>query len=296
MKIILTGASGFLGRFVYKELANEHEVVTVSRLGASVNANLAIEIPKLPSASLVIHCAGKAHSIPKTIEEKKAFFDVNLTGTANLINGLEDSNELPKAFVFISTVAVYGCEYGNMIDENHPLDANDPYGLSKIQAERLIQKWCTENNVICTILRLPLLVGEHPPGNLGSMIKAIRKGYYFNIGGGKAKKSMVFAEDVAKIIPTSAKIGGVYNLTDGYHPSFAEISESIAAKLDKVKPFNIPIWFANVLALVGALFGNKAPINIRKMRKITNDLTFDDRKARTLLAWKPKSVLNNLSL
>lgn len=45
-----------------------------------------------------------------------------------------------------------------------------------------------QHNVVCTILRLPLLVGTNPPGNLGAMIKGIARGYYFNIGGGKSKK------------------------------------------------------------------------------------------------------------
>ena len=296
MKSILTGATGFLGRYIEKELIKENEVITLSRVGANINTNLAKEIPKLPHASLVVHCAGKAHSVPTTEEEKQAFFDINLKGTTNLISGLEGSKTPPDSFVFISTVAVYGCESGTMINENHPLNANDPYGLSKIQAEQFVQHWCIENNVICTILRLPLLVGENPPGNLGAMINGIKKGYYFNIAGGKAKKSMVFAEDVAKIIPVVAKIGGIYNLTDGYHPSFAELSKTMADKLNKSKPLNIPMWLANIMASVGDLLGSKAPINTNKVGKITADLTFDDTVAKRSLNWKPSSVLDNLIL
>lgn len=104
----------------------------------------------------------------------------------NLLRGLE-KNKLPKEFVFISSLAVYGKEEEVNINENYPLNAKDPYVLSKINSEKLIQDWCKKDNVICTILRLPLLVGESPPGNLGAMIKA-NKGYYFNIGGDKAKK------------------------------------------------------------------------------------------------------------
>ncbi|RZK58385.1 MAG: NAD-dependent epimerase/dehydratase family protein [Pedobacter sp.] len=291
MKVILTGASGFLGIYIYNKLAKENDVITVSRAGANISTNLATEIPQLPSANLIVHCAGKAHSVPKTEEEKQAFFDVNLKGTANFLKGLEACAELPKSFVFISTVAVYGCDSGTLINENRPLNAIDPYGLSKIQAEELVQKWCAENNVICTILRLPLLVGKNPPGNLGAMIKGIKKGYYFNIAGGKAKKSMVFANDVAKIIPTVANIGGIYNLTDGYHPSFAELASSIAKTLGKKNIFNLPFWLANIMAKLGDMLGNKAPINSKKLAKITADLTFDDSKAKKELNWKPEPVL-----
>lgn len=293
MKIILTGASGFLGTYIYNQLIKNNEIYTISRSSAAINADLAKEIPKLPLANLVIHCAGKAHSVPKTEKEKQAFFDVNLTGTSNLLKALENSSELPSGFVFISTVAVYGREFGTMINENHPLRATDPYGVSKVQAEQLIKNWCAKNEVICTILRLPLLVGKTPPGNLGAMLKGIEKGYYFNIGRGGAKKSMVLAEDVAMLIPVVAKVGGIYNLSDGYHPSFSELSAKMAGKLNKPKPSNIPIWVAKMIATVGDLLGSTAPINTNKIRKITSDLTFDDSKARKMLNWNPRPVLES---
>ena len=90
-------------------------------------------------------------------------------------------------------------DQGELVTENDELLAKDAYGLSKILAEKLIQEWCKKNKVVCTILRLPLVVGYNPPGNLGAMIKSIKSGFYLNIAGGKVKKSMVLASDVAKI-------------------------------------------------------------------------------------------------
>ena len=103
---------------------------------------------------------------------------------------------------------------------------------------------------------------------------------------------MVLAEDVAKIILRAAKTGGIYNLTDQYHPSFFELSELIAFKMDKSKPLNIPMWMATLAAKVGDLMGSKAPINSDKLIKLTSDLTFDDSRARQLLRWNPTPVLN----
>lgn len=297
-KLILTGATGFLGRNILSVLKKGNfEVTTLGNITTDIVCDISTEIPKFShSFDWVVHAAGKAHSIPKNKTEEKFFFDVNLNGTHHLLKGLENSNMLPRAFVFISSVAVYGCESGTMINENYPLNAKDPYGLSKIQAEQLIQKWCAKNDVICTILRLPLLVGENPPGNLGAMIRGIEKGYYFNIGGGKAKKSMVFAEDVAKIIPDAAKIGGIYNLTDGYHPSFAELASTIGKTINKKTIFNLPLWMANIMAKLGDLLGNKALINSRKLAKIRADLTFDDTKAKKDLNWKPNPVLQGFKI
>lgn len=292
MKIILTGSSGFLGQYIDKELSKANEVITISRKNAVILINLAKEIPILPTTDIIVHCAGKAHSIPKTEIERQEFFDVNVTGTLNLLMGLDQATNLPKSFIFISSVAVYGCESGLIINENSPLNAIDPYGQSKIEAEQQIQDWCAKNKVICSILRLPLLVGVNPLGNLGAMIKGIKKGYYFNVAGGKAKKSMVLAADVAKLIPIVAPIGGIYNLTDGYHPNFFELSSVIAKQLRKRKPYNIPFLLAKLMATVGDVLGNRVPINSNKLNKITSDLTFDDSKARKLLNWHPFPVLD----
>ena len=295
MKILLTGASGFLGKIIYNKLVEQNkEVITLSRTGAMINIDLSKAIPNLENVDLVVHSAGKAHFVPKTEAEKQVFFDVNVKGTENLLLGLSNLSILPNSFIFISSVAVYGCESGTLIDENHTLNANDPYGRSKIEAERIVEEWCKKNNVICVILRLPLLVGVNPPGNLGSMIKGIEKGYYFNIGGGKARKSMVLTEDVADFIPKVATVGGTYNLTDGAHPDFFQLSNVLSKQKNKHKPFNLPMGIAKIMGLAGDLFGSKSLINSSKLKKITTDLTFDDSKARREQEWKPKTILDYL--
>lgn len=290
MKILLTGSIGFLGSII-STVYSQYEIITLGRNNTSILCDLSSQIPKLPTSDLVIHSAGKAHSVPKTIQQKQEFFDVNVTGTKNLLIGLEQTLKLPKSFVFISSVAVYGLDSGLNIKEDQPLNAKDPYGISKIQAEAIVQEWCDQHYVICTILRLPLLVGGNPPGNLGAMIKGIQKGYYMNIAGGLARKSMVMAEDVAKIILKASEIGGIYHLTDGYHPNFKELSVNIAKQLHQSSPLNIPQWMANLMAKTGDLFGDKAPFNSYKLSKITSDLTFDDTKAREILGWNPQPVL-----
>ena len=288
---LLTGASGFLGKSIIKQLSSEFSVFSLSRTSGNFLFSLEHQIPLFDTSfDLVIHAAGKAHSVPKTEEEKRQFYDVNVLGTQNLLKGLEASG-IPKQFVFISSVSVYGQEEGFNIVEDSLLAAKDAYGLSKIEAEALLQKWCAQHNVVCTILRLPLLVGENPPGNLGAMHRGIAKGYYFNIGGGTAQKSMLLTEDVANFIPKIATRGGTYNLTDGFHPTFFELSCAIAKQLKKSRPMNMPLIIAKTIGLMGDFLGSKVPINSLKLKKITADLTFDDSKARAK-GWKPRRVLD----
>jgi len=291
VEILVTGSNGFLGKSIVKELSSIYNVISLSRTSGDYVVSLENEIPEfIEKFDLVIHAAGKAHSIPRTLIDKKQFFDVNVLGTQNLLKGLTKVG-VPKQFVFISSVSVYGQESGNAINETHTLESKDPYGLSKIEAEKLVTNWSEQNNVICTILRLPLLVGENPPGNLGAMQRAIDRGYYFNIGGGKARKSMVLVKDVADFISKVATIGGTYNLTDGVHPNFYELSNAISKQKNKKTIYNLPLFIAKLMGFLGDLLGAKAPINSLKLRKITSDLTFDDNKARKFLGWKPQKVL-----
>jgi nucleoside-diphosphate-sugar epimerase len=128
------------------------------------------------------------------------------------------------------------------------------------------------------------------------MIKGVRQGFYFNIAGGSAKKSMVLASDVAKFIFKAYKVGGIYNLTDGYHPSFFELSNCISNQLGISAPKDLPFWVAKLLAFVGDFIGDKAPINSLKLGKITSNLTFDDAKARNTFGWSPTSVLEGFKI
>lgn len=292
-KVLITGSSGFLGTILKKCFIND-AVFELNRNTGDYHCTLEKELPDFQEAfDLIIHSAGKAHSVPKTDVEKQAFFNVNVSGTVNLLKGLEKSGS-PKQFVFISSVSVYGLESGINITENSPLLAKDPYGKSKIEAEEVVQEWCDKNQVVCTILRLPLLVGTNPPGNLGAMLKAIEKGYYFNIGGGVARKSMVLALDVARFIPLVAPIGGVYNLTDGMHPNFKELSSTIAKSKNKSKPLNLTLNSAKFLGKFGDIIGSKFPVNSLKVTKICSELTFDDTKARNIQNWKPQPILEYL--
>jgi len=295
MKILITGSTGFLGSKILNELKG-HDIKSLSRSRSTYNFDLTSHVPIFESRfDLVIHAAGKAHSLPKNEIEKQEFYKINVEGTKNLLNGLSKSGE-PKYFVFISSVSVYGHDFGYEIGENKSLEAIDPYGLSKIQAEQIVLEWCKKNKVICTILRLPLLVGPNPPGNLRAMINAIRRGFYFNVAGGSARKSMVLTTDISNFIIPAAEVGGIYNLTDGYHPNFNELSHLISKQLDRGFVPSIPLFVAKLLAFIGDKMGPVFPINSYKLKKITSTLTFDDSKARKAFGWNPTPVLKGFKI
>ncbi|WP_199724343.1 NAD(P)-dependent oxidoreductase [Taibaiella sp. KBW10] len=289
--ILVTGANGFLGKYICAEIPQAQRY-TLSRNNAMLNIDLRspFDLPDLVFEH-IIHTAGKAHMIPNTKEEEQAFFDTNVTGTAHLLAALEELPQKPKSFTFISSVAVYGCESGQNIKEDTPLAAESAYGKSKILAEKIIQDWCTKHKVICTILRLPLLVGHNAPGNLARMQQAIQRGTYFNIYKSDAHKSMVLASDVAQVLSGLSALGGIYNLTDGIHPSFKALSEAIALQSGKRLPLTIPRFLAKSTSIMGN-FIPWIPLNTNTLKKITTDLTYNDDKARQTGLWNPHPVLD----
>ena len=297
MKLLLTGASGYLGKNITPILTKKYEISTLGIESTNtVVCNLSFQKPVIDKKyDIILHAAGKAHTTPRTLEEIEEFYNTNLNGTINLCTSLEKEG-IPNSFIFVSTVAVYGVDFGELISEENPLNGNTPYALSKIQAEQYLTEWCNKHGVILGIIRPSLIAGPNPPGNLGAMIKGIKSGKYLSISNGIARKSILMVQDIANIVPLLAEKGGIYNVCDSSHPSFRELEELIANQLGKSKPLSIPYKLAKIFAKVGDLLGDHSPINTLKLDKITKSLTFSNEKARKELGWTPLNVLDNFKI
>ena len=100
MNCLLTGSNGFLGKIILSQISKENFVFSLSRNGTNFNVSLENQVPEFNlQFDLVIHAAGKAHCVPKNESEKQGFFNVNVVGTKNLLEGLSKST-IPKYFVF----------------------------------------------------------------------------------------------------------------------------------------------------------------------------------------------------
>lgn len=307
-KLLLTGYPGFLASAIKEWFEkNDWQVDTLgilpfpdgeSQSGSHIICNIAESVPDLPDVTydMVIHAAGKAHVVPKTEAEKQAFYDINVKGTEHVLSALQ--KHPPCSLVFISSVAVYGVETGENIAETAPLLAKTPYGESKILAEKLITDTAFSKDVIRGIVRLPLIAGPKAPGNLGSMFQAMRKGFFFNIGKGEARRSVILRSDVPPALYLVATHGGIYNITDGNDLSFAELADGI----HKIAPYKrrpaLPRFIACLLATAGEIlqmiFRRSMPFNFKRYHQMTECLTFDGRKAQNELKFSPHPVLENL--
>lgn len=291
--MLLTGGAGFLGKYLAQTAKKEFDLKILGRAKtADFIVDLSVETPVLGAGfDWVIHNAGKAHIVPKTPAEEQAFYQVNQGGTVRLLAALDQCECKPSHFIFISTIAVYGLEEGKNIHESSPLNGSSPYAKSKIAAEKAIREWCGLNGVNCIILRLPLVVGENAPGNLGAIKKAIEKGYYFRIKQNMARKSVVLAADVAMLLPKLEGKNGTFNLTDGHDPSFSSIEDSLAKSAGRPIRFTLPMGLIKIAAKLGdllSLLHLPTPLNTAKLNKMTATLTFDSCAAVQGLGWQPR--------
>jgi nucleoside-diphosphate-sugar epimerase len=303
VRCLITGGTGFVGRaltFHMRERGWDVHVLSRNASSNAVQADLAAGPPRLPAEryDAVFHAAGHAHVVPRSDFDQKRFFLTNTEGTRHLLAALDAQGNAPEAFVLISSVAVYGREGGKLLGEDTPRDAADAYGLSKRLAEDLVMHWGQERGVRVGIARLPLVSGAGAPGNLGAMIHAMRVGRYAGIGDGSARRSIVDVHDVARGVEAIAAIGGIFHLTDGYHPTFAEIEAAIARELGRPLPRRIPITMARLGAVLGdamsRVAGAQFPLTTRTLEKMTATLTFDDSRARQQIGWAPAPALERV--
>jgi len=294
--VLITGATGFIGRYIAKRWREaDAELTTLGRSrGNDIVCDLRETPPDLGNRTFdtIIHCAGKAHSIPRTKKDFDDFFRTNVEGTKNLLRSLDDLTQKPERVIFISSVAVYGKDEGVDIDETAPLSGNTPYALSKIEAEEAIRKWAEENQTSYFNLRPALVVGANAPGNLGALTASIRKGRYIRIANNKAKKSLVLAEDVARLTLTVDKESGAYNLTDRIDPEFGAIESAIAESCGKRLRWRVPGSFLKVVCGIGTAAA--LPLNNELYKKVTSSLTFSSDLAVKELGWKPASCLDHI--
>ncbi|HEX8737902.1 MAG TPA: SDR family NAD(P)-dependent oxidoreductase [Pyrinomonadaceae bacterium] len=208
MKVLVTGATGFLGRAIVAELLqNDYEVYTTGRSPQADSANYFpadltdaegfSKLEKIGRVDAIIHAAGLAHQFRAAAAEK--FRKINVEGTrsaANLAAKLGASK-----FISISSVAVYGKAKQTpqvKFQEDLPCQPEGFYAESKLEGEQVAAEICAKNSIDLTILRPSVIIGENDKGNVARLIRAIDRRYFVWIGSGENSKSLVYKTDVAR--------------------------------------------------------------------------------------------------
>jgi len=223
MKILLTGASGFLGSYFINKYSLKYKIETFSFLNDNFK-NL-----DLNDVDTVIHFSALVHQIDGAT--KKEYEKVNVNQTMMLAKKSKENGI--KHFLFMSSIAVYGIETG-IINGKSDCNPITDYGKSKFKAELELQK-LEDDNFKIAIIRPPIVNGFEAPGNMKSLINLVKKITILPFGGLENRRSMLHVGNLCHIMDTiiQKEIGGVFLVSDEKPLSSTRLLELIAQNLNK---------------------------------------------------------------
>lgn len=297
MKLLLTGASGFVGgavlaasqsrgmsvRSVFRSNAPvaEGDAVTVSSLAADTDWSVAVS-----NIDVVIHCAARVHVMHDVeADPLMAFRAVNVDGTLNFAR--QSALAGVKRFVFISTVKVNGeCTQPGMPYTAHDAPApEDAYGISKAEAEAGLRLLSDETGMEVVIIRPPLVYGPGVKGNFSSLLRLVARGLPLPLGSATTnRRSLVGLDNLVDLILTCVDHPMAANQTllvsDGEDLSTADLLRRIGKSLNRsTRLIPVPV---SILIVASRLLGKSSIA-----QRLLGSLQVDISKTCTLLNWKP---------
>ncbi len=313
--LLVTGAGGFLGRHVAPFLREKGWAVRAmvrpnSPLPPWCRGEETVQADLLDRESLERACAGVkgvVHmaallNIPlETRDEKERLRRVNLEGTALLLEACRKAGV--EEFVLLSSVAAQGDPPpGEVGTEDSPERPDREYGRTKLEAERLLAKARSEWGLRTLVLRPVVVYGEGDKGNVARMMRALKKRRFFLVSGGKARKSLVYAGNVAAalahLLPLEGRPweGKKFLVMDPRPYSLAELSRAMARALGVPPPRlslpALPLLLAGgVLEGLARPFGRRPLFSAHTVRKLASDLLYSGERLFLETGFEPPYAL-----
>lgn len=293
MKIVLIGASGFVGTRLLDLLkgSTEYELKNIDLLPSHF-FNEITEIgdvrdveqmkQKLNGANVVVLLAAQHRD---DVTPTSLYYDTNVGGMKSTLEAMEYNGI--KRLVFFSSVAVYGLNKQNP-NEDHQKDPFNHYGKSKWEAEQVVQEWYkTHNDWNIDIIRPTVIFGERNRGNVYNLLHQISGGKFLMVGKGDNKKSMAYVGNIVAFVKYM-----IDNVKDGYNvfnyidkPDFTmnELILHIEKVLKKRIPkTHFPYWMGMCggycFDILAKITGKKLPISSVRVKKFCATTEYDATK------------------
>jgi len=292
--VLLTGATGFVGNAVLNALHNRGCFVTAmgrarpkladSFVSCNLN-NISDYSAAFKTAEVVVHVAARAHVMKEVNADPLTLYrEVNSTATINLArqaaaNGI-------KRFIFVSSVKVNGesTQPGAPFSFDQAPQPQDPYGVSKAEAEAGLRQIATETGMEVVIIRPPLVYGPGVKANFAAMMRLARKNLPLPLGAIHNKRSLVALDNLVDLIITCIDHPKAANQTflvsDDEDVSTTELLQMMTRAAGK-KPRLLPVpvsW----LQLAGKLIGKQAIVD-----RLCGNLQVDISYTKETLGWTP---------
>ncbi|MDA0149404.1 UDP-glucose 4-epimerase family protein [Vibrio sp. LaRot3] len=302
MKVLLTGATGFVGSHLMRFL--EKQSYTVSTLGRTLVAESAFHynvssingkesyIEALLEQEVVVHCAARAHVMKdNSLDPKNEYRETNVLGTLNLARQAAQCGV--RRFVFVSSIKVNGenTKNGNPFTCKSPLNPNDAYSESKAEAEGKLLELAAETGLEVVIIRPTLVYGPGAKANFASLMNLVSKGIPLPFGCIKDnRRSLVSITNLVNLIITCIEhpkaTNQVFLVSDDYDLSTYEIIRQMSAALGKPNwQLSVPVWCYQFL---GKIFGKSDLVN-----RLVGSLQVDISHTKETLGWSPSQSIED---
>ena len=310
-KILITGASGFIGQSLVKYLSKlkkpvrgtlrsngsfflntEIEYVSIKDINHKTNWN-----ESLINVDCIIHCAGKAHNmkVKEEQDEQEIYHSVNVDGTKQLAEQAAEAKI--RRLIFLSSIKVNGENTNedniekflneqkkNSYNNKDLANPEDLYAKSKLQAEKVLWEISSRTGLEVVVVRLPLVYGYGAKGNLARLIKLVKSGIPLPLSLVQNQRSMIGIDNLVDLLnhcidhPEASK--KTFLALDGEDLSTPELIKLIASSMGRrANLFPLPI---SLLKFLGSICGRREEIN-----RLVGSLRIDNSYTKEILDWTP---------
>ena len=292
MLVAVTGANGFIGNHLCRELSREgFKIRPIQRKKAAnvFNINDYLEHNNweeaLSDVDVIVHCASKVHDFKNTsLKSLDLYREINVKATAEIAMKAAMCNV--KRFIFISSIKVNGdkSKFDRPFTNNTITNPNDNYSISKLEAEDILKSISKEYGLELVIIRPPLVYGPGVGANFLNLIKLTLINIPLPLSLVKNKRSLIYVGNLVSFISQCVKkksaIGKTFVVSDGQSISTPKLIMMIAKSFNKKAIFfPVPIF---ILKFIGKMTRTN-----KKIDRLTDSLELDPSATFENMNWIP---------